>query len=57
MSIQLSTRVMHVKDQTTGSYDTVDILKGSGIDDVQVNGTSIVNQGVANVPLANGNST
>ena len=52
MSIQLSTRVMHVKDQTTGSYDTVDILKGSGIDDVQVNGTSVVNQGVANVPWA-----
>lgn len=43
---------MHVKDQTTGSYDTVDILKSSGIDDVQVNGTSVVSQGVANVPVA-----
>lgn len=49
MSIQLSTRVMHIKDQTTGSYDTVDILKGSGIDDVQVNGTSVVTDGVAEI--------
>ena len=51
MSIQLSTRVMHIKDQTTGSYDSVDILKSGGVDDVQVNGTSVVSQGVANVPL------
>lgn len=53
MSIQLSTRVMHVKDQSTGTYDTVDILKGSGIDDVQIDGNSIVDSdGVANVPKA-----
>ena len=52
MSIQLSTRVMHIKDESTGSYDTVDVLKGGGVEDVQVNGTSVVNQGVANVPLA-----
>lgn len=52
MSIQLSTRVMHIKDETTGSYDTVDILKGSGIDDVQVNGTSVVEDGVADIPVS-----
>lgn len=42
---------MHVKDQTTGSYDSVDILKSGGVDDVQINGTSVVENNIAEIDL------
>lgn len=75
MSIQLSTRVLHVKDN--GEYDTIDVLRApykavdselsstsenpvqnkvvkqaldEKVDDVQINGTSIISNGVAEIP-------
>ena len=57
MPVDIVTGHIKYKD-SNGQYQEIAGLKGEsgGISDVQVNGVSVVNQGVANVPLADANT-